>query len=559
VQDTPEIDECVCSVRCEHSEVDSMHVKGPELGSVHVSSKKLNSPTHPPPTPDLSRKLGRLKLEEDECVCKDFVEPEENIKNTAKQDMTELTSILVRSLKLRWEVTNPGVDKILDRVVGWAETTADLRISLLGWLTTREDDQILADAMEMVDALKSTAINNKVTEMGERVMIDVVELCALMLRNKIIRKECGQDDEEDESGTGTGGGGEVPPVSGLIQDGKSGVENEKHVQGECIKSAMCEGNCEGRVCPQLTNDVLYEQPQGMKYVPDLELPKYEFIPYKANTSRAILDRFSFGDSLRGEGGVNAPTGSVSNNVQDQELQGAINTKFGIEGSMMVGTSRDKEESHHHGGPIPPVLSEATIPENGVEPRIVFGVRLTVDPGPGVRTPMGGRDVNLKSPSTINGTKEWFMDVNSMVGRWEEMDQDEGEWLPKDGRRRGGRKLSRRMSELILGFEESGGDRETDRCTDFSSLGSNVKIPDKIQTVSFTPISNAMMGNANYDNFNFKNNVSTRFVKSGGYVRKPCDWSKGVGLPANRNAADRKRKSESVISSSVQTKRRRPGQ
>jgi hypothetical protein len=49
------------------------------------------------------------------------------------------------------------------------------------------------------------------------VMIDVVELCALMLRNRIIRKECDQGGEEDESGTGTGGGGEVPPVSGLIQ------------------------------------------------------------------------------------------------------------------------------------------------------------------------------------------------------------------------------------------------------------------------------------------------------------------------------------------------------
>jgi hypothetical protein len=227
---------------------------------------------------------------------------------------------------------------------------------------------------------------------------------------------------------------------------------------------------------------------------------------------------------------------------------------------MVGTSLDnKEESHHHGGPIPSVLSEATIPGNGVEPRIVLDVRLTVDPGPGVRTPMGGRKVNLKSPSTINGTEEWFMDVNSMVGRWEEMDQDEGEWLPKEGRRRGGRKLSRRMSELILGFEESGGDRETDGCTDLSSLGSDIKIPDNIPTVSFTPISNAMMGNASYNNFNFSNKVSTRFVKSGGYVRKPCDWSKGVGLPANRNAADRKRKSESVIISSIQTKKRRPGQ
>eukprot|EP00090_Calanus_glacialis_P030632 TRINITY_DN49602_c0_g1_i1.p1 TRINITY_DN49602_c0_g1~~TRINITY_DN49602_c0_g1_i1.p1 ORF type:complete len:204 (-),score=39.33 TRINITY_DN49602_c0_g1_i1:50-586(-) len=178
--------------------------------------------------------------------------------------------------------------------------------------------------------------------------------------------------------------------------------------------------------------------------------------------------------------------------------------------------------------------------------------------------MDGRKVNLKlkSPSTINGTEEWFMDVNSMVGRWEEMDQDEGEWQPKEGRRRGGRKISRRMSELILGFEEGDGDRRTDRCTDINSLGSelnNLKIQDNIATtISFSTISNA-----NNDSFNFSNNVSknvsTRYVRSGGYVRKPCDWSRGLGLTANRNAADRKRKSESEICSSVQAKKRRPGQ
>ena len=79
------------------------------------------------------------------------------------------------------------------------------------------------------------------------------------------------------------------------------------------------------------------------------------------------------------------------------------------------------------------------------------------------------------------------------------------------------------------------------------------------TISFSTISNA----SNDNNFNFSNNVSnnvsTQYVRSGGYVRKPCDWSRGLGLTANRNAADRKRKSESEICSSVQAKKRRPGQ
>jgi hypothetical protein len=50
----------------------------------------------------------------------------------AKLDMVVLMMEMVGRLKIRWEVTNPGVDKVLDRVVGWAEVNADLRISL--WL-----------------------------------------------------------------------------------------------------------------------------------------------------------------------------------------------------------------------------------------------------------------------------------------------------------------------------------------------------------------------------------------------------------------------------------------
>ena len=41
----------------------------------------------------------------------------------------------------------------------------------------------------------------------------------------------------------------------------------------------------------------------------------------------------------------------------------------------------------------------------------------------------------------------------MVTRWERLEQDDSEWKVEEGIRRGGRKLSRRMSELLGIFGE----------------------------------------------------------------------------------------------------------
>jgi hypothetical protein len=64
-----------------------------------------------------------------------------------------------------------------DRVVGWAY--ADLGIQLLGWLATRTYDQIQEEAVE----LENVAYTRTITQMGEDIMTDVVELCT-MLTNK---------------------------------------------------------------------------------------------------------------------------------------------------------------------------------------------------------------------------------------------------------------------------------------------------------------------------------------------------------------------------------------
>jgi hypothetical protein len=48
-------------------------------------------------------------------------------------DMIWISKSLVEKLKSRWTLTNPGVEDVLDRVVGWADVNANLRIHLLGW------------------------------------------------------------------------------------------------------------------------------------------------------------------------------------------------------------------------------------------------------------------------------------------------------------------------------------------------------------------------------------------------------------------------------------------
>ena len=82
---------------------------------------------------------------------------------------------------------------ILDKVEGWTEANTELRIHLLGWLATRTDDQILDDAVEMVGALEDTAHTRTITQMGENIMIEVVELCTMLMNTERPDNQATQD------------------------------------------------------------------------------------------------------------------------------------------------------------------------------------------------------------------------------------------------------------------------------------------------------------------------------------------------------------------------------
>ena len=317
---------------------------------------------------------------------------------------------------------------------------------------------------------------------------------------------------------------------------------------------------------------IYEQPHRREYSHDLELPRYEFIPYKASTSRAVIDKFCFGDSLKsmqqdlgvaqllpghargedshiimtdqqGEGGVHTLTGSESNIVQHLELMGEQVPKVKIVESVMVVRSLPGEESPHHGGLTPSVLGKATLPEKGWESNLVLDGRSTGDLDGGARTPIGRAKYHDKSPVMVCGVIEQFRDVKSMVGEWEDIENDVKEWLPVEGRRRGGRRLSRRISELLRSFQEEQGD-VMDRQSDEDLDNFNAKF-NSFKTLKSNSEANSTVR---------RKLKVTKCVRIDAHAREGRDWLQITNVSTNQRAEKRKHAGDG----DHQTKKRRPG-
>ena len=57
---------------------------------------------------------------------------------------------------------------------------------------------------------------------------------------------------------------------------------------------------------------------------------------------------------------------------------------------------------------------------------------------------------------VHGMQERFVDVHSLVREWEELENCKEECEVKGGMRRGGRRVSKKMSELLGRFGEGDG-------------------------------------------------------------------------------------------------------
>ena len=166
----------------------------------------------------------------------------------------------------------------------------------------------------------------------------------------------------------------------------------------------------------------------------------------------------------------------------------------------------------------------------------------------------------KSPSLVGGIIERFHSIETVIPKWEEIEKDEKEWEECGGIRRGGRKVSKRMSELLDRFEKGMGEEEKE----IQAMSSDV-----VRNSSFSKmrgrgdifLSEGSKSDSN-PNQSLDNDVSTNVVQLVDSKRsKACDWSTRyvtINFVANGKPAVKKRPREQESENpGVETKRIRP--
>ena len=153
----------------------------------------------------------------------------------------------------------------------------------------------------------------------------------------------------------------------------------------------------------------------------------------------------------------------------------------------------------------------------------------------------------RTPVMVEGKLERFRDIGSMITKWEKLKQDDKEWMVEEGVRRGGRKLSRRMSELIgifgeenasvVGLTSDGIFREDNNLFSLTSI-----------SVSLSPSSNILpksskktekLSSIEYNRVRSKSLFIDEKTLTAG-----CDWPVGItsnNLPTNESGGSRKKK------------------
>ena len=169
----------------------------------------------------------------------------------------------------------------------------------------------------------------------------------------------------------------------------------------------------------------------------------------------------------------------------------------------------------------------------------------------------------KSPSLVCGMIERFHNIETVIPEWEEIEGDEREWEEVGGIRRGGRRVSKRMSELLDRFEKGRGEEENE-----TQAGSSAVVKDystyNIRENYLSNVSNSYSSPSLRKSKHkiIDNGVSTNVIQVGNETKsEACDWSTEC-IPskfvANRKPEFRKRprEQESEIPNS-RTKRIRP--
>ena len=161
--------------------------------------------------------------------------------------------------------------------------------------------------------------------------------------------------------------------------------------------------------------------------------------------------------------------------------------------------------------------------------------------------------------------ERFHNIETVIPEWEEIEGDEKEWEEVGGIRRGGRRVSKRMSELLDRFEKGRGEEENE-----TQVGSSAVVKDystyNIRENYLSNVSNSYaspsLRKSKSKHTIIDNDVSTNIVQVENERRsEACDWSTECitsKFVANRKPVCRKRlrEQESEIPDH-RTKRIRP--
>ena len=235
------------------------------------------------------------------------------------------------------------------------------------------------------------------------------------------------------------------------------------------------------------------------------------------------------------------------------------------GGSVMGMVSHFEEPDHHGGAHTPLLGPATITEKGVGLGQVVGLQTTGDQT--VHAPVLGaqaepqsvgincvqcthtvqcpevdtdlRKAEIIPASTATGVtltltdaeqEDFSTDMEELKHTWDLLEKDENEWKVEDGLRRNGRKLSRRISDLVRQFEGE----ETGEYSNPLEGGTQEKCQN-VKLISHTMGRGAIMN----QNMQKNNVIQSEDLRDTSTTSERCDWLtvKNIQLsPTNGSSA-----------------------
>jgi hypothetical protein len=341
---------------------------------------------------------------------------------------------------------------------------------------------------------------------------------------------------------------------------------EKGVELGCVIGLPTTGD-QGEV-----DNVMVELEDGdIKYCPGMGvvLPSYTFRGYKAHCSKICPDRIRYNVLSVTHRAAHTPQLETYISTESTGVQSHDQPTDLIKvGGYTTGTNLEKSEDMSSQAQIIPTFTQKTA--HTPQP----GTSIIMDRDPSEQylehtadlLKVGGvtRNMSLeKSPGMVAGRMERFCDIGKMICQWEEM---EGEGL-ESGREerdmRKGRRVSRRISELMRSFQEGGGSELVKLDTGNNDFR---KKENKDTQLSYSLSSEDIQTTIVGFSFSSSNHIGTDVVsKENRPVSEGADWLNNrtsTKLTANRKPGGEKRKRDGSIESEndgiMLTKKRRGG-